>query len=83
MRTVVAVRHPLAGVGPLNNAYLVAVLPADVEGVSYGLLRTVYLGSGATGSVAVGAFADADLFLGGLTAVVFGLYVLLPSRPDA
>lgn len=64
-----------------------AVLPDDVEGVSYGLLRTVYLGIGATGSVAVGAFADADLFdeaflfLGGLTAVVFGLYVL-PSRPD-
>lgn len=77
-----------AGVGPLNNAYLVAVLPDDVEGVSYGLLRTVYLGIGASGSVAVGAFADADLFdeaflvLGGLTAVVFGLYVLLPSRPD-
>jgi len=77
-----------AGVGPLNNAYLVAVLPDEVEGVSYGLLRTVYLGIGATGSVAVGAFADADLFdeaflvLGGLTAVVFGLYVLLPSRSD-
>lgn len=87
--TVLAVLLGLrAGVGPLNNAYLVAVLPDEVEGVSYGLLRTVYLGIGATGSVAVGAFADADLFdeaflfLGGLTAVVFGLYVLLPSRPD-
>lgn len=78
-----------AGVGPLNNAYLVAVLPDDVEGASYGLLRTVYLGLGATGSVVVGAFADADLFdeaflfLAGLTALVFGLYVLLPARPDA
>lgn len=77
-----------AGVGPLDNAYLAAVLPDDVEGVSYGLLRTVYLGIGASGSVAVGAFADADLFdeaflvLGGLTAVVSGLYVLLPSRQD-
>lgn len=77
-----------AGVGPLNNAYLVGVLPDDVEGASYGLLRTVYLGVGATGSVVIGAFADADLFdeaflfLGGLTAILFGLYILLPTRPD-
>lgn len=77
-----------AGVGPLNNAYLVAVLPDDVEGAGYGLLRTVYLGLGATGSVVVGAFADADLFdeaflfLAGLTAIIFGLYVLLPPRPE-
>lgn len=74
------------GVGPLNNAYLVAVLPNDVEGASYGLLRTIYLGLGATGSVAIGVFADANLFneaflfLGGLTAVLFGLYLLLPPR---
>jgi predicted MFS family arabinose efflux permease len=78
-----------AGLGPINNAYLVAVLPGDVQGASYGLLRTVYLGFGATGSIAVGALADAELFdeaflfLAALTAVVFGLYALLPSRVDA
>lgn len=77
-----------SGVGPINNAYLVAALPDDVEGATYGLLRTVYLGLGATGSIVVGAFADADRFdeaflvLAGLTALIFGLYMLLPSRPD-
>lgn len=75
-----------AGLGPINNAYLVAVLPADVQGASYGLLRTAYLGLGATGSIIVGMFADAALFdeaflfLAALIAVVFGFYFFLPSR---
>jgi len=75
-----------AGLGPINNAYLVAILPDDVQGASYGFIRTVYLGIGATGSIVVGLFADADLFdeaflvLAGLTAVAFVLYLFLPPR---
>lgn len=88
IKTTFAVSNTAAGFAVTLVWLTYAALPDDVEGVSYGLLRTVYLGIGATGSVAVGAFADADLFdeaflfLGCLTAVVFGLYILLPSRPD-
>jgi predicted MFS family arabinose efflux permease len=75
-----------AGLGPINNEYLIAALPGDVQGSGYGLIRTLYLGLGATGAVAVGALADVDLFdeaflfLAGVLFVALAFYALLPAR---
>lgn len=78
-----------AGSGPINNAYLVGALADDVQGAGYGLIRTAYITIGATGSIVVGAFADADLFdeafflFAGLIAVAAVLYFRLPARSAA
>jgi predicted MFS family arabinose efflux permease len=75
-----------AGLGPVNNAYLIALLPDDVLESGYGLIRTIYLGVGSTGSIIVGLFADAGLFdeaflfLGGLAGGATVLYTLLPKH---
>lgn len=50
------------GVVPVGNAYLVAALPADVEGGGLGLLRTVYITGGSAGPLLVGAVADRGHF---------------------
>jgi predicted MFS family arabinose efflux permease len=74
-----------AGIGPVNNAFLVGVLPADVRGSGYGLLRSVFMTIGSTGSIVVGAFADAGsfdeafLFLAAVVVVATACYVLLPT----
>lgn len=76
-------------IGPVNNAYLVAVLPEETRGTAWGLLRTLFFTVGATGSVFVGALADWGLFdesflaLAAITAVGAALYVFLPSRREA
>nr|WP_115799305.1 MFS transporter [Halorussus sp. JP-T4] len=78
-----------SGIGPINNGYLVSVIPDDIRGAGYGLLRTTYMTVASTGSIAVGALSDAGwfdaafLFLGTLTAVATVLYVVLPSRATA
>jgi predicted MFS family arabinose efflux permease len=83
---LVAVLGTQRGTVPVVNAYVAAVLPPDVRGTSYGLLRTVFTGVAATGAVVVGVFADAGLFdeaflvLGGLAALAGGAYVVLPAR---
>jgi len=77
------------GVAPISNAYVIAVLPAEVQGTAWGLLRTGFFVLGSTGSVLVGSFADrgrfgvAFLALAALTAVAAGLYVFLPDRRTA
>lgn len=78
-----------SGIGPINNGYLVAVIPDDVRGAGYGLLRTTYMTIASTGSIAVGALSDAGWFdaafllLGTLTAIATGFYLVLPSRATA
>ena len=73
-------------IAPVTNAYVVAVLPDDVQGTAWGLLRTGFFLIGATGSTFVGALADIDLFdeaflaLGAITAVAVALYAVLPPR---
>ena len=73
-------------IAPVTNAYVVAVLPDDVQGTAWGLLRTGFFLVGATGSTFVGALADIDLFdeaflaLGAITAVAVALYAVLPPR---
>jgi len=84
---VVAIGIRMA-IGPVNNAYIIAVLPADVRGSAWGLLRTLFFAVGSTGSVAVGALADAGYFdeafwtLAAVTGVGAVLYVYLPERHE-
>lgn len=86
----VAVAVALAGVrlgmAPLSNAYIIASLPDDVQGTTWGALRTGFFVLSSTGSVFVGAFGDrgqfdaAFLVLAGLTALGAVLYLALPDR---
>jgi len=47
-----------AGLAPVNNAYLAASIPKNVQGSGLGLLRSIFIGIGATASVLVGFLAD-------------------------
>jgi predicted MFS family arabinose efflux permease len=72
--------------GPISNAYIVALLPPDVRGTAWGLIRTGFFTVGAFGSTLVGAMADRDLFaeafflLAALSIVAVVVYLLLPDR---
>lgn len=89
---VPAVLSALVGVrmsvGPISNAYIIDLLPDDVQGTAWGTLRTGFFIVGSFGSTLVGVMADAGLFdaafylLAGITAVGAGVYVFLPRRPD-
>lgn len=74
------------GVGPVSNAYIVALLPSEVRGTAWGLIRTAFFTVGAFGSTLVGSMADADLFaealffLAGLSLIAFVVYLFLPAR---
>ncbi|WP_251344284.1 MFS transporter [Haloplanus halophilus] len=74
-------------IAPVTNSYVVALLPADVQGAAWGFLRTCLFLVGSTGSVFVGTMADAGHFdaaflaLGGVTAVAVVCYAGL--SPDA
>ncbi|PSP53921.1 MFS transporter [Halobacteriales archaeon QH_3_68_24] len=74
-------------VGPVSNAYIIALLPDDIQGTAWGALRTGFFIVGSFGSTAVGYMADAGYFdlafymLAGITAVGAGVYVFLPERP--
>ena len=74
-------------VGPVSNAYIIGLLPDDVQGTAWGALRTGFFIVGSFGSTAVGYMADAGYFdlafymLAGITAVGAGVYVFLPERP--
>lgn len=72
--------------GPISNAYIVSLLPANVRGTAWGLLRTGFFTIGAFGSTAVGAMADHGLFaeafflLAALSVVAGLVYLFLPAR---
>ena len=74
------------GVGPVVNAYVVAAIPPDVQGTTWGLVRTLFFALGSTGSVAVGVFADAGQFdlamlgLAALTLPATAIFAVLPAR---
>lgn len=71
---------------PVTNSYIVARLPADIQGAAWGFLRTCLFLVASTGSVFVGYMADADYFdaaflaLGGVTAVAALCYAGLAPR---
>jgi predicted MFS family arabinose efflux permease len=74
------------GLMPVTNAYLIATIPDEVQGASYGLLRSFQQYVGSTGALFVGFFADAALLdeaflvMAALTVVMTGLYVVLPKQ---
>ena len=74
------------GATPVAMAYLSAVLPPDVRGSGFGLLRMIFTGIASTGAIFVGIFADthrfrlAFLLLAVLVTVATGCYALLPPR---
>jgi MFS family permease len=69
---------------PIIFAYIPRVLPKDIQGSGFGLLRTVFLYVGATGPIAIGALADFGLFdesfvmLAGITGIGMLLSAVLP-----
>lgn len=72
--------------GPVINAYVVSILPASVQGTTWGLVRTAFFAVGSLGSFAVGAVVDAGFFdaaiygLAVLTLPAVGVFWLLPER---
>jgi MFS family permease len=73
------------GLMPVTNAYLIAAVPAENQGSSYGLVRSLQSYVGSTGAVFVGMLADNGLFdqaffiLAGLTVVMTVIYASLPT----
>ncbi|MGM0605806.1 MAG: MFS transporter [Halobacteriota archaeon] len=83
---LVVVLSCMLGGFPPAHAYAVRAFPSEIQGSGYGLVRTLYIGFGATGPLVVGVLADTGLFdeayllLGGvalLTSVVS--ITLLPA----
>lgn len=76
------------GVAPVTNSYIIDALPSANQNAAWGFLRTGYILVASTGSVFVGAAADAGHFdgafwvLGGLLVVVAGFFALLPDISD-
>jgi len=74
-------------IGPVSNAYIVGLLPDDIQGTAWGALRTGFFVVGSFGSTVVGYMADAGYFdvafymLAAITAVGAAVYVFLPERP--
>ena len=85
---VVALVGVQLGVAPVTNTYIIDALPDATQNGAWGLLRTTYFLIASTGSVFVGALADAGRFdgaflvLGGLLVVVALIFVFLPRLPD-
>ncbi|MEF8851362.1 MAG: MFS transporter [Haloarculaceae archaeon] len=87
LATVGALVGVRMSIGPVSNAYIVDLLPDDVQGTAWGALRTGFFIVGSFGSTVVGYMADAGLFdvsfylLAAITGVGAGVYVFLPERP--
>ncbi|WP_234403540.1 MFS transporter [Halarchaeum acidiphilum] len=74
------------GIAPISNAYIIAVLPDEIQGTAWGMLRTGFFLVGSTGSIVVGWLADRGQFasafyvIAAATAAAALLYVYLPNR---
>lgn len=81
--TIILLSSVLGGFPPAH-AHAVKTLPDDIQGSSYGLIRTLYIGLGATGPLFVGFMADSNFFdeafllLGGIAAFATGIILVLP-----
>lgn len=86
LAAIVTVLGTRNGISPVSNAYIIAVLPDEVQGTAWGLLRTGFFLLGSTGSIVVGALADLERFdvaftvLAVVTAGAAVLYYFLPNR---
>lgn len=76
------------GIVPVANSYVIASLPDETQGASWGLLRSCFFLVSATGSVFVGVMADGDLFdeaflaLAAITAGAAVCFYVLTLRPE-
>jgi len=74
-----------SGLAPVSEAYILRILPDEVQGTAWGLIRTLLFGLGSTGSAFVGLLANYGLFdyaffaLAGLSGVAAVLYASLPE----
>jgi membrane protein implicated in regulation of membrane protease activity len=65
---------------------LLTVLPSDIEGIAYGLLRTVWFGLGSTAPFVVGLLTDNGKFeiafflFAVIAATAVVIFVRLPRR---
>lgn len=70
---------------PIGNSYAVRAIPTDVQGATFGLIRTTYLLLATTGPLVVGALGDVGLFdgafllLAGVSALVLLVCLTLPA----
>jgi len=89
MAVVVALVGSRLAIAPVSNAYVIAVLPEEVTGTAWGVIRTAFFLLGAGGSTVVGALAEVGLFdeafllLAGLTGLAAVLFAFVPSREAA
>jgi len=73
---------------PPGLSYLVSVFPVTVQGSGFGIVRTLYIGGGAVGPVAVGAVADwvslwaAFVGIPIVLTVLVALTKFLPTQSD-
>jgi len=73
------------GFAPVSNAFIIDLLPAEVEGTAWGAVRTALFVVSSLASTVVGALADvgqfdgAILLLAALTGGAAGIYLTLPS----
>ena len=85
---VVVVSGVQLGIAPVTNTYIIDAIPEANRNSAWGLLRTIYFLVASTGSVFVGALADAGYFdgaffiLGGLLLVVAFAFTFLPNVSD-
>lgn len=74
---------------PIGNTYIVETVPEEAKGTGFGLVRTCFIGLGASGPVVVGALGDAGRFdeafflLAGIAAGVLLLGQVLPPVRSA
>jgi predicted MFS family arabinose efflux permease len=89
MAVVVTLVGSRLAIAPVSNAYVIAVLPEEVTGTAWGVVRTAFFLLGAGGSTVVGTLAEVGLFdesfllLAGLTGLAAVLFAFVPSREDA
>lgn len=82
---IVALLSTRLVITPVNNSYILSLIPTAVEGTTWGIIRTCYFLIASTGSTFVGVMSShgrldtAFFILSGVTAVAFVCYLSLPS----
>lgn len=86
---LVTVMGSRMAIAPVSNSYIIDLLPNQITGTTWGLIRTSVFLIASTGSSFVGALADLGYFdhsfyvLSVLSAGACALYLLLPNQAAA
>lgn len=73
----VVLTSAVLGCFPPGLSYLVSVFPVSVQGSGFGIVRTIYIGGGALGPIAVGVIADWFSLRIAFFAILIALVVLV------